>query len=558
MTQDVFVSFDYTLNGQELVIEEGTTAIPEFSFRQNNLFLTAVFPSSLETIGRFAFDETSLTEVNFPNSLITLERGAFRRTDLTELVLPDSLETIGDQAFDGSDLTSIHLSDSLTSIGDYAFYNTPLTQVTIPESVQFIGQGAFAATNIQSVVVPASFAGNLPTHAFNIGTEITLSEESPTPPELPVVAPSDVVTDEPTVEVPSDVVTDEPTVEVPSDVVTDEPTVEVPSDVVTDEPTVEVPSAVVTDEPTVEVPSAVVTDEPTVEVLVDVVIDELKIEPSASSLSGSLATTNSSGSSAASLSSSFDGIGAVNQVVDSVQRVADEVIQVGKSVIPSSGGEISLPEKFLDRLSVDEISPDMIALNSSSRVKNLDVEMQVPGLLLNVKKVTKSDIVFASGLNAEFVSAVKKMKNVSIAMFQGDDVVRFTDGVIKKSSVSTGQGDDLITLGEDVMVRKKTTFLLGQGSDQVEIEGELKKMKIDLGDDASSDTVKLAADDLISKRLKISNFNRGDKLIIDGDVFTYSDLRKTDLDRIKIGFGEASVVGEVIDTLGVDRLLDIL
>jgi len=314
----------------------------------------------------------------------------------------------------------------------------------------------------------------------------------------------------------------------------------------------------VTDEPTVEVPSDVVTDEPTVEVLVDVVIDELKIEPSASSLSGSLATTNSSGSSAASLSSSFDGIGAVNQVVDSVQRVADEVIQVGKSVIPSSGGEISLPEKFLDRLSVDEISPDMIALNSSSRVKNLDVEMQVPGLLLNVKKVTKSDIVFASGLNAEFVSAVKKMKNVSIAMFQGDDVVRFTDGVIKKSSVSTGQGDDLITLGEDVMVRKKTTFLLGQGSDQVEIEGGIKKMKIDLGDDASSDTVKLAADDLISKRLKISNFNRGDKLIIDGDVFTYSDLRKTDLDRIKIGFGEASVVGEVIDTLGVDRLLDIL
>ena len=500
------MSFDYTLNGQELVIEEGTTAIPEFSFRQNNLFLTAVFPSSLETIGRFAFDETSLTEVNFPNSLITLERGAFRRTDLTELVLPDSLETIGDQAFDGSDLTSIHLSDSLTSIGDYAFYNTPLTQVTIPESVQFIGQGAFAATNIQSVVVPASFAGNLPTHAFNIGTEITLSEESPTPPELPVVAPSEVVTDEPTVEVPSDVV----------------------------------------------------TDEPTVEVLVDVVIDELKIEPSASSLSGSLATTNSSGSSAASLSSSFDGIGAVNQVVDSVQRVADEVIQVGKSVIPSSGGEISLPEKFLDRLSVDEISPDMIALNSSSRVKNLDVEMQVPGLLLNVKKVTKSDIVFVSGLNAEFVSAVKKMKNVSIAMFQGDDVVRFTDGVIKKSSVSTGQGDDLITLGEDVMVRKKTTFLLGQGSDQVEIEGGIKKMKIDLGDDASSDTVKLAADDLISKRLKISNFNRGDKLIIDGDVFTYSDLRKTDLDRIKIGFGEASVVGEVIDTLGVDRLLDIL
>ena len=130
--------------------------------------------------------------------------------------------------------------------------------------------------------------------------------------------------------------------------------------------------------------------------------------------------------------------------------------------------------------------------------------------------------------------------------------------MIKKSSVSTGQGDDLIKLGEDVTVGKKTTFLLGQGSDQVKIKGAIKKMKIDLGDDTSSDTVRLAAEDLIKKKLKISNFNRGDKLIIDGDVFTYSELRDNDLDRIKIGFGEASVVGQVIDSLGVERLLDSL
>jgi len=494
--QDGFVSFNYTLNGEELVVEEGATAIPEFAFRQNNLFLTAIFPSTLETIGRFAFDETSLTEADLPNSLITLEHGAFRRSDLKEVILPDSVVTIGDQAFDGSDLESIQLSDSLTSIGDYAFYNTSLTQITIPESVQSIGQGAFAATNIQSVVVPASFAGNLPTHAFNIGTEIKLSAESTALPETP-------------------------------------PPVEAAAEVVTDEPT-----------PPVEATAEVVTDEP-------------KVEPAAPRSAGSPATAPASSSSAPSLRSAFEGLGAVNQVVDSIQRVVDEVIQVGKSVIPSSGAEISVPEKFLDRLSVDQSSAEKIALNASSQVKNLDVEMQVPGLLLDVKKMVNSDIVFASGLNAEFVSAVKKMKKVSIKMFQGDDVVRFTDGVIKKSSVSTGQGDDLITLGEDVAVGKKTSFLLGQGSDQVEIQGAIKKMKIDLGDDVSSDTVMLAAEDLISKKLKISNFNRGDKLIVDGDVFTYSDLRDNDFDRIKIGFGEASIVSKVIDSLGVDRLLDI-
>ena len=541
--RDSVVSFNYTLNGEELVVEEGTTAIPEFALRQNNLFLTAIFPSTLETIGRFAFDETSLTEANLPNSLVTLEHGAFRRSDLTELVLPNSVVTIGDQAFDGSDLASVQLSDALTSIGVYAFYNTSLTQVTIPESVQSIGKGAFAATNIQSVVVPASFAGNLPTDAFNLGTEITLSAESTTPPEPPVDAAAEVVTDE---------LTPAP-VDAAAEVVTDELTpapVDAAAEVVTDEPTPAPVDAAV----------EVVTDEPTpapVDAAVEVVTDEPNVEPSAPRSAGSPASTSSS-SSAPSLRSAFEGLGAINKVVDSIQRVVDEVIQVGKSVIPSSSAEISVPEKFVDRLSVVEESAEKIALNAASRVKNLDLEMQVPGLLLDVKKVANSDIVFASGLNAEFVSAVKKMKNVSIAMFQGDDVVRFTDGVIKKSSVSTGQGDDLITLGEDVTVRKKTTFLLGQGIDQVKIEGAIKKLRIDLGDDASSDTVKLAAEDLISKKLKISNFNRGDKLIIDGDVFTYSDLRDNDLDRIKIGFGEASVIGQVIDSLGVDRLLDSL
>jgi hypothetical protein len=538
------VSFNYTLNGEELVVEEGTTAIPDFAFRQNNLFLTAIFPSTLETIGRFAFDETSLTEANLPNSLVTLEHGAFRRSDLTELVLPDSVVTIGDQAFDGSDLASVQLSDSLTSIGDYAFYNTSLTQVTIPESVQSIGQGAFAATNIQSVVVPASFAGNLPTDAFNLGTEITLSAESTTPPEPPVEAAVEAVTEEPT----------SPPVEAAVEAVTEEPTsppVEAAVEAVTEEPT----------SPPVEAAVEVVIDAPTpppVEAAAEVVTDEPIAEPSAPRSAGSPAASTSSSSSAPSLRSAFEGLGAINQVVDSVQRVVDEVIQVGKSVIPSSSAEISVPEKFVDRLSVVEESAEKIALNAASRVKNLDLEMQVPGLLLDVKKVANSDIVFTSGLNAEFVSAVKKMKNVSIAMFQGDDVVRFTDGVIKKSSVSTGQGDDLITLGEDVTVGKKTTFLLGQGSDQVKIQGAIKKLKIDLGDDVSSDTVKLAAEDLISKKLKISNFNRGDKLILDGDVFTYADLRDNDLDRIKIGFGEASVVDQVIDSLGVDRLLDSL
>ena len=504
------MSFNYTLNGDELTVEEGTTAIPEFAFRQNNLFLTVVLPTTLETIGRFAFDETSLTEVSLPDSLITIEQGAFRQSDLTELVVPHSVVSIGASAFDNTDLATVRLSDSLTSIGDDAFYNTPLTQVIIPETVQVLGRGAFAATKIESVVVPASFAGNLPTNAFNPGTEITLSGEPVVTPE-PTPAPAPVVENV-------------------------------------------VPEPVVTPEPT---PAPVIED------VVPALPQQPSTEPNAAGPSIPDSSSVNTSKSAPSIRNAFAGLGAVNKVVDSIQSVVDKVIQVGDAVrLSSTNAEIIIPQKFSELVSVDHSLANKIALNANSFVKNLDVEMQVPGLQLDAKKMAKSDFIFASGLNAEFVSDVRKMKKVSVSTFKGDDVVRFVDGLIKKSSVSTGQGDDLIALGEDVIVSKKTKFRLGKGGDQVDIQGVIRNLKIDLGDDESVDVVSLAAEDLVTKRLKISNFKDGDQLIIDGDVFTYSDLRDDDFDRIKIGFGGSSKssagVSEMIDSLGVNALSELL
>ena len=306
------------------------------------------------------------------------------------------------------------------------------------------------------------------------------------------------------------------------------------------------------EEPTAEAPAEEVREEPTIE-------PSASKSPGSPSNAASSSNTASSSSSAPSVRSALESLGAVNQVVDSIQRVVDKVIQVGDSVkLSSSDAEIIVPEKFSDLISIDHSLANKIALNASSFVKNLDVEMQVPGLQLDAKKMAKSDIVFASGLNAELVSEVRKMKKVTISMFKGDDVLRFVDGVIMKSSVSTGQGDDQVILGQDVTVGKNSKFRLGEGSDQVDIQGEVKKMKIDLGDDRNADVVSLEAEDLISKKLKISNFNREDRLIVDGDVFGYSDLRDNDFDRIKIRFAASSSIGKVIDSLGISELSDIL
>ena len=336
-----------------------------------------------------------------------------------------------------------------------------------------------------------------------------------------------------------------------------------------------VPEAVITPEPTpapaaiVEnvVPEPVVTPEPTPAPVIEDVVPALPQQPSTEPNAAGPSIPDSSSvntsKSEPSIRNAFAGLGAVNKVVDSIQSVVDKVIQVGDAVrLSSTNAEIIIPQKFSELVSVDHSLANKMALNANSFVKNLDVEMQVPGLQLDAKKMAKSDFIFASGLNAEFVSDVRKMKKVSVSTFKGDDVVRFVDGLIKKSSVSTGQGDDLIALGEDVIVSKKTKFRLGKGGDQVDIQGVIRNLKIDLGDDESVDVVSLAAEDLVTKRLKISNFKDGDQLIIDGDVFTYSDLRDDGFDRIKIGFGGSSKssagVSEMIDSLGVNALSELL
>ena len=134
------------------------------------------FPSTLETIGNFAFSGCSgLTEVVLSNctSLTSIGNGVFGVcSGLTSITLPSSLtsigysalsqcsrltevdlsncaslSSIGNLAFEGcSGLTHIDLSKctNLTSIGTYAFQDcSGLTSIILPSSLTNIGESAF-------------------------------------------------------------------------------------------------------------------------------------------------------------------------------------------------------------------------------------------------------------------------------------------------------------------------------------------------------------------------------------------------------------------------------
>lgn len=98
---------------------KGCTALPNVLF--------SLLPSSVTTIGEYAFSECSFTEVAIPANIETIEHhGFYSCMDLARLSFAPGLTSIGASAFEGC--------DGLTG-----------KTVDIPATVSFIGSGAFCA-----------------------------------------------------------------------------------------------------------------------------------------------------------------------------------------------------------------------------------------------------------------------------------------------------------------------------------------------------------------------------------------------------------------------------
>ena len=128
---------------------EGSTAAQNAGFYSCQALKTIEIPSSVETIGSFAFYNSGLTHLTIPSSVKTIRNDAYWKCDDLESVdfsLATQLATIGDYAFyDARALTSVDFSDAtaLTTIGVRAFKDTCL--LSVPEhSATTVGTEAFS------------------------------------------------------------------------------------------------------------------------------------------------------------------------------------------------------------------------------------------------------------------------------------------------------------------------------------------------------------------------------------------------------------------------------
>lgn len=122
----------------------------------------ASLPTSVRTIGSYAFWEVPLTSITLPEGLETIGSSAFQLCEqLGSIVIPSTVTEIGSYAFyfafRESGEAKVTFADAPCSIGRGAFYYSNFSAIDLGSRVTSIGIDAFASLGrADSVIVPNS------------------------------------------------------------------------------------------------------------------------------------------------------------------------------------------------------------------------------------------------------------------------------------------------------------------------------------------------------------------------------------------------------------------
>ena len=187
-------AFENCTNITGVIFNEGLATIGNSAFKGDTALTGRLnMPSSLRSIGNYAFENTLIVGLNLNSGLTNLGEAAFRNcaelagevtvpgtiknvnkevffgcTNLGKVVIEKGIGTIFDKAFENSGITSVILPDSLGSIRPSAFAGCKkLTGVNIPNSVWGIYDNAFKDCTALSSVSLGSALSSIGTAAFN-------------------------------------------------------------------------------------------------------------------------------------------------------------------------------------------------------------------------------------------------------------------------------------------------------------------------------------------------------------------------------------------------------
>ena len=165
-----------------LVVGEGITGLADHAFENCGNLRTVTLPSTMETIGSYAFSGDSsllnlnlggtqviggsafyqcagLTSLSLSDAVIQIGAEAFRYcTALTSAVLPETLETVSYCSFsDCTALKTVSMGSRIKTIEGGAFAWSAIETLTLPEGLEEIGSAAFAnCAKLTALTFPSS------------------------------------------------------------------------------------------------------------------------------------------------------------------------------------------------------------------------------------------------------------------------------------------------------------------------------------------------------------------------------------------------------------------
>lgn len=104
-----------------------------------------IIPSTVDSIGKFAFANSSVEEITIPGSVKTIGEYAFINSSLTNLLIESGVESISKGAFGKcNNLVNVELPDTITNLEEYAFFDcTNLVSVKLSSNIDKISKAAF-------------------------------------------------------------------------------------------------------------------------------------------------------------------------------------------------------------------------------------------------------------------------------------------------------------------------------------------------------------------------------------------------------------------------------
>ncbi len=137
----------------EIVLPETIVFIESEAFYYNIHLEKINFPERLKLIGKRAFFNAAMTELNIDCPELVTSELSFYMPDLTEVVV--NCKTIGKSTFSTcKNLKNVSLGNSVTRINDRAFYQCPIENLEFTSSLKILSWEAFCG--IDTITLPPS------------------------------------------------------------------------------------------------------------------------------------------------------------------------------------------------------------------------------------------------------------------------------------------------------------------------------------------------------------------------------------------------------------------